>query len=392
MIAVEKAWRLIDENAFALEQFETRRVTEALGFVLFEPVVSPIHLPPFRQSAMDGFALCNHQHSIYTLVGEVKAGDAPGITLKNGEAVRIFTGAVVPDTATAVVMQEKTKVDGTQLEILGVVEAGQNIRPLGEQVQEGDTALKQGALLTPAALGFLSSIGIQEVKVFKKPTVAIVGTGNELTDLGQPLAKGKIYESNTIMLGTSLCALGCYDPTIYRVADTYEQTVDTIGKALEAHDMVLISGGISVGDYDFVGKALDALSVNPVFYKVNQKPGKPLFFGKKDEKVVFALPGNPAAALTCFYLYVYPAFRRMSGETNFQLQWTLERSASACIKNGNRAQFFKALSAEGKVRILEGQSSAMLQTFALANALVYVPAEVSEITKGTPLKVWHLPN
>lgn len=391
MITVEKAIEIIHENIFPLEQKEYIDVLKSYTYVLFEDVYSPINMPPFRQSAMDGYALCLNNSKTYTIVGEVKAGDNYHSELKKGEAVRIFTGAPVPDTANAVIMQEKVTVNHKQIRAENSVTLNDNIRPLGEQVKKGGIALKKGIRITPAAIAYLTSLGITEVCVYKKPSIAIVVTGNELVETGQDLAYGQIYESNAVMLSTALNNLGYQNVSTYKVEDNYENTLDLLGKVITTHDAVLVSGGISVGDYDFVGKALQELSVEQLFYKVKQKPGKPLFFGKKNNKVVFALPGNPAAALSCFYIYVYCALEKMSGNMNFTLAKTKAKSVSSYIKKGDRAQFLKAIYNNGTVEILDGQSSSMLQTFSFANAFVYVSETSESITINDMVEVILLP-
>ena len=262
---------------------------------------------------------------------------------------------------------------------------------MGEQVKIGEIALKEGTKLTPAAIGYLASLGVTEVEVFKKPRIAIVATGNELTTPGIPLEHGKIYESNSIMLASALSSLDYTNVSIHKVEDDYINTKNLLNTIINENDLVLITGGISVGDYDFVGKALEELAVEKVFYKVKQKPGKPLFFGKKETSRIFALPGNPAAALSCFYIYAYPALQKMSGAINYHLVETIANSTSTFVKKGDRAQFLKAHITNNNVEILEGQSSAMLQTFALANAFVYVSEEQPSIAIGDNVQVIHLP-
>ncbi len=391
MITVEEAIELVQKKIFPSEQKENISVLNSCDHALFENVSSPINMPPFRQSAMDGYALCLIDTKTYTIVGEVKAGDNYHPILKKGEAVRIFTGAPVPDTANAVVMQEKVIVKQKKINVDYSVSLNDNIRSLGEQVKKGGIALKKGIRITPAAIGYLTSLGLTEVNVYKKPSIAIVVTGNELVKAGQELAHGQIYESNAVMLSTALNNLGFQNVFTYNVADNYEKTLDLLGKVITAHDVVLVSGGISVGDYDFVGKALLELGVEQLFYKVKQKPGKPLFFGKKNNKVVFALPGNPAAALSCFYIYVYCALEKMSGNMNSKLVKTKAKSVSSYIKKGDRAQFLKAIYNNGTVEILDGQSSSMLQTFAFANALVYVPETSDSIKINDLVEVILLP-
>lgn len=391
MITVEEAFNILKNNIVPLPNFQFMDVSNTVGCVLFEDVYSPIDMPPFRQSAMDGYALCLNGTKLYTIIGEVKAGDDRNPTLKQGEAVRIFTGAPVPDSANAVIMQEKVTVNGQDLSLENLVPPETNIRAIGEQIKSGSKALSKGTFLTPAAIGFLTSLGHTKIKVFKYPKIAIITTGNELIEAGRTLNFGQIYESNAVMLTSSLNGIGYPSVTSFKVEDDYKSTFDLLGDVIDGHDVVLVSGGISVGDYDYVGKALQNLNVIELFYKVKQKPGKPLFFGKKGDKVVFALPGNPAAALSCFYIYVLPALKIMSGNLNFALTRIKAKSTSLVKTKGDRAQFLKAIYNNGTVEILEGQSSSMLHTFALANALVYINETTDEIKINDLVEVIILP-
>jgi molybdopterin molybdotransferase len=387
MITVEQAFELVQNNIHPTDKSSNKPVIELTGYVLFEDVYSPINMPPFRQSAMDGYALCLNSDITYSVIDEVKAGNSHHPKLNAGEAVRIFTGAPVPETANAVIMQEKVTTDGKKITLNKTVLFNENIRPLGEQVKKGGIALKKGTKITPAAIGYLTSLGITDVKVYKKPSIAIVVTGDELSDAGKPLTFGNIYESNSGMLLSALISLGFTNVTTHKVEDNYTNTLTKLDKVINQNDMVLITGGISVGDYDFVGKALKELEVREIFYKVRQKPGKPLFFGKKKNTIVFALPGNPAAALSCLYIYVNIALQKMSGDTNCSLTKVTAKSTSKYIKKGDRAQFLKAIYKNHEVTILEGQSSAMLQTFALANALVYVSENQNNININDEVEV-----
>ncbi len=391
MITVEEAFELLENNVIPTQISILCKTTNALGLVLAEDLSSPINMPPFRQSAMDGYALNIHNGSSYTIIDEVKAGDGHQPILKAGDAVRIFTGSAVPNTANTVVIQEKVTVDKNHLQLNNSVKIKENIRSKGEQIKDGDIALKKGTKLTPAAIGFLLTLGIIKVPVFKKPKIGLVITGNELIKAGQPLSYGKIYESNSGMLYTGLLGLGYTDVTQYKVKDDYYNTVMILDKVISENDMILITGGISVGDYDFVGKALLELGTEQVFYRVKQKPGKPLFFGKIKNKPIFALPGNPASALSNFYVYVHPALEKLSGNLNFSINKGKAFLSDEYLKKGDRAQFLKAYHKNGEVSILEGQSSAMLHTFAIANAIVYIPGEVSKYSKGDLITVLHLP-
>jgi molybdopterin molybdotransferase len=391
MISVHQAIEIIKNNIKSTSASEVREVKDAYGYTLFDTILSPINMPPFRQSAMDGYALQIHDSNTYTVIGEIKAGDSLKVNLSSGEAVRIFTGAPVPETANAIVIQEKVSIENNALILHDQVSVGDNIRPMGEQVKIGQIALEKKTRLSSAGIGFLSSLGVCEVKVYSKPSISIVVTGNELVAPGTQLDHGQIYESNAIMLLSTLNSLGYNDVSIERVADNYQNTVELLQQVLIKSDVIIISGGISVGDYDFVGKALIELGVNQLFYKVKQKPGKPLFFGKKGNTIVFALPGNPGSALSCFYIYVYQALQKLSGEFDFKLTHLKARSQSEFKKKGDRAQFLKAIYENGKVRILDGQNSSMLQSFSLANAFVFIPEDLVSVSENDELEIILIP-
>jgi molybdopterin molybdotransferase len=391
MISVESALNILKTNISPSNKSEVKPTLQAVNQILFEDISSPMNMPPFAQSAMDGYAVCLHKDLNYHVIDEVKAGDNHEPELKKGEAIRIFTGAPVPKTANAVIMQEKVQINDPLIKLESSIDIGDNIRPIGEQMKYGDVALKKGTKLTAASIGFLTSLGITEVNVYKKPSIAILVTGNELVKAGKKLNYGQIYESNAVMLQIVLNTLGYNEVITFKVDDDYNNTYNKLKDILNHHDVVLVSGGISVGDYDFVGKALLELNVNQLFYKVKQKPGKPLFFGKKEDTVVFALPGNPAASLSCFYIYVQTALQIMSGDVNFSLKRISAKSKSNFKNKGDRAQFLKAIYNNETVTILEGQSSSMLHTFALANALVYVPATKNEISIYEDIEVILLP-
>jgi molybdopterin molybdotransferase len=392
MISVEEAKSRLHAYKPNLNSVELE-VKDSVGFVLASDVKSPINMPPFPQSAMDGYALGpgdRVEGSEFKVVGELAAGSAEQFQLKANECVRIFTGSAVPKSAVAVVQQEWVERDGEAISLTREVSENQNIRPQGEQMKTGSVALEKGTLITPATIGFLNMLGIRMVEVYRKPTVAILVTGNELVPAGENLEYGQVYESNAQMLQTALWKEGVTSEFQY-VPDSLEATKNAIDNAFDHHDLVIVSGGISVGDHDHVGTALNELDAEEVFYKVLQKPGKPLYFGLKDGKAVFALPGNPAASLTCFYEYVLPLVRRSFGrkdETLLSLQLPF---ASGKVSNIGRAQFLKARVENGVVHILEGQSSAMLNTFSNSNALVYVKPESDQPQLGDLVEVHLLP-
>ncbi|SHG55971.1 molybdopterin molybdotransferase MoeA [Winogradskyella jejuensis] len=392
MIDIKTAQELVLLHSSTITKIVEFKIENALDYVLALDVTSEIDMPPFRQSAMDGYAINKANHSTYSVVGEVKAGDNNNLLLKVGEAVRIFTGAPVPDTANAVVMQEKVTQDDSLINIDGEIQDNINIRPRGEQIKEGDIALVKGTVIKGSHIGFLASLGVTKISVYQKPSIAVIVTGNELVSPGKSLAFGEIYESNGVMLTAVLNELGYKNSSLIKVKDNYETTKKSLSEAIKNHDVVIVTGGVSVGDYDFVSKALKAIEVEEIFYKVKQKPGKPLFFGKKENVSIFGLPGNPAAALSCFYIYVYPLLKKSEGATTTNLQRIVIPMISNYTVQGNRAQFLKAKIEEDGVEILEGQSSAMIRAFGNANALVLIPENSTQIQKGENVKAILLPN
>lgn len=392
MISVEDAKNLIITTV-CKQQKVLLNIQSTLNYILADDIIAPFSVPLFNQSAMDGYAFkFSDVNQLLKVVDTIPAGDVRTIDIKDGEAVRIFTGSKVPDSCDTVVMQELTSVASNQLTVKDVgLKLGGNVRKKGNQLNMGDVALKKGTKITPAAIGFLATMGVTEVLVYSLPKVCVIATGSELVKLGQPLKEGQIYESNTHMLNAAIQQLGI-SPIIYVVKDDVDETERLIKEALDNNDFLILSGGISVGDYDFVKESLLKNQVKEVFYKIKQKPGKPLFFGEKDNKNVFALPGNPAAALNCFYMYVLPAINISKGSNAPFLPKVKLPLSSSYIKKEGRAQFLKAVINENEVTLLERQDSDALQSFALANGLVYIASEKAYIEQHELVDVYLLPS
>jgi molybdopterin molybdotransferase len=386
MITVSEAKKIISELQPVLRTVQLE-LEEALGFVLGEDILSPINMPPFDQSAMDGYALKFGTSLTYNLKGEVPAGSSYHPNMKAGEAVRIFTGAAVPDDADAVIMQEKTQQKDEKVIIEAQPKERGNIRPKGEQIEKGTLALEKGAVLTPAAIGFLAGLGVQTVKVVEKPNIGILVTGNELVKAGNDLERGQIYESNGIMLKSVINDNGFEVQSVLHVEDDYNKTLQRLKEQMASNDFLIISGGISVGDYDYVGQALLELGVQQLFYKVRQKPGKPMFLGKMGNCTIFALPGNPAAALSCFYEHVLVALKQAMGDKSFSLKKLFLPLEETYHKKGDRAHFLKGKLTDKGVKFLQKQSSAMLFSFAYADALIYIPEDKMETIAGELVEV-----
>ena len=389
MIQVSEALKLIENNS-ALLPSKKIAVSKSFGYILSEDILAPINMPPFRQSAMDGYAIVNTTSNEYKLLDEIQAGSHKEIQLNKGEAIRIFTGAFVPDSAESVVIQEHVTKNENQIIVEKLPKKGANIRPIGEQVKKGEIVLHKGDEINAASIGFLAGMGITKINVFKKPKVCILATGNELVKPGKKLGVGKIYESNSIMLQTALKKVGIKKIKTYRVKDSLEKTKTIIKKCFNDFDIVLISGGISVGDYDYVKESLEYNKVEELFYKINQRPGKPLYFGKKESKVVFALPGNPASSLTCFYIYVLPALKKMMGFSNIHLSKNKVKITKEIKNTTGKSLFLKAKYENKKIKALDGQQSSMLKSFAMSNALIYIPHNKELVKKNEEVEYYKL--
>jgi molybdopterin molybdotransferase len=390
MVNVEEALKILSDNGISLPN-EKLKVSAALERVLAVDVLSPIDMPSFNQSAMDGYAFNFHpDQKDYAVIAEVAAGSANNPKLNRGEGARIFTGAMVPDDANIVVQQEWIERTEDVATITQEVQVGRNIRLKGEQIKKGSVALEKGTLITPAAVGFLTGLGIVEVEVYQNPKIALITTGNELVKVGQDLKPGQIYESNSDMLAAVLSHYNFNDYSLATVADNYDATRNMIKSAIENSDVVILTGGISVGDYDFVGKALQEIAVSELFYKINQKPGKPIYVGKKEGTLIAGLPGNPAAALTCFYMYILPALHQMMGKGFNGLEKVKIPMGEDYTKKGTRAEFLKAKIVNGEVFVLGMQSSAMLRSFAVSQALVFIPSTVSSVAKNDLVTAYKL--
>ncbi len=370
----------------------------AVGSVLAADVLSPLALPPFRQSSMDGYAI--HHEDItqsgttLPVVAESRAGSATPLVLARDTAVHILTGAPVPDGATAVVMQEKVVRQGQNATIQEFpVREGQNVRSIGQQIKPGDLAMPKGAYLTPGSVGFLLGMNIKQVPVHRKPRVGILVTGDELVPPveGTTLTFGQIYESNSAMLAATLRAEGIVEIDIRYVPDDPQVTTDALRALFLQNDLVLSTGGVSVGEYDYVGSSLAEIGVETLFYKIRQRPGKPLFFGRKVDALVFGLPGNPASTLVCFYEYVLPTLRLMVGRPDCFLPKIKLPITQAYEFRGERDEFLKAIATTEAVTPLDGQESFALRSFAIANALIYLPSSQNSVKPGDLVEVHLLP-
>lgn len=316
-VSIEEARNAVLEHAHVLES-ESVSLDEALGRALAADASAPNDVPPFAASAMDGYAIraadTTDGSARLKLIGEAKAGTGADVTVEPGTAVRISTGAPIPDGADAVVPQELTTVEDSQVTVEGSIRLAYHVRPAGEDIRAGELIVHAGSLLGPAELGVLASLNIPRPSVVRRPRVAIVGTGDELTDPGKPLKPGAIRDSNGPALGGAVHRAGGELVARMRAGDDLDATVAVLSAALRDVDMLITTGGVSVGPHDHVRPALKRLGFREIFAGVDLKPGRPTTFAVDDQGVlVFALPGNPVSALMAFRLFVVPAMDAMLG-------------------------------------------------------------------------------
>jgi molybdopterin molybdotransferase len=389
MISVSEAKKIIADNVVVMQPVDLP-LQRASGLVLAEDIYAAIDIPAFPQSSMDGYAFSFsdwQKKKELKIVGEVAAGVGPVFEIKQGNAIRIFTGAAVPPGADTVVMQEKiTLVDGVLIINDENLQTGNNVRLKGSEIKAGTIALKKGNVLSPAAIGFLAGIGIKDAKVYPNPSVSIIITGNELQQPGNPLQYGQVYESNSFALKAVLKELHIENIEILLATDEPEIVTATLKKSLQRSDIVILTGGISVGDYDFVLQAATQCGVEKLFHKVKQRPGKPLYFGKKGGKLIFGLPGNPASVLTCFYEYAVPALKKMVKQKT-GMQTMRVPLAEAFKKAAGLTHFLKGYYDGHTVTALHAQESYRLSSFANANCLIKIDEEVTACEKDEPVEI-----
>lgn len=391
MISVSETIEILKANIQHLGT-EKRQLIDSLGHVLASDVLAKVNVPSFDNSAMDGYAICfENGTKEYQVAFNIQAGDTNAYALNENEAARIYTGAPVPKNANAVIQQELVSVKDSLISFdPEKFKLGMNIRTLGSQCFENQIIASQGVLVTPAIIGLLASAGVFEVEVYKMPKVSVVITGNELQKPNHKLEFGQIYNSNEFALIGLLKSMGISQIDTYQVIDELVEVEKTVQTALDQSDVLIVTGGVSVGDFDFVKEALEKNQVQGIFYKVKQKPGKPLFVGKKQDQWVFALPGNPAAVITCFNQYVKPSILAISGRKN-----TFEPLAVLPLKNSYKKSLGLTFFVKGKfdyqgVEILQGQESFNLLSFNAANCIVKIDENAESLEIGSLVEVYPL--
>jgi molybdopterin molybdotransferase len=393
MISVAEARKIIEAQVRPLGSGE-KFLLEARGMVLSHDVIATRDIPAFEQSSMDGYAFSFDgwkQHTRLQISGELAAGSAHTISVPATNAVRVFTGAPVPAGADTVVMQEKALAKDGELVIEDEqLRKGTNVRPVGSEIRQGAVALTAGTLLTPAATGFLAGIGITRVRVHQKPRVSLIVTGKELQDPGNELGPGQVYESNSYALSAALEQLNIGHIEVTRADDDLPLIKQLLETALAKSDLVLLTGGVSVGDYDFVLEAATQAGVSKGFHRIRQRPGKPVYFGTRENQLVFGLPGNPSSVLTCFYEYVLPAINLLQ-HRKASLAMVMAPLGNPVAKAAGLTHFLKGRYDGGKVNILGAQESYRLSSYAQANCLVVINESTTACEAGEIVEIHLLP-
>ncbi len=392
MISVNEAKNIIENTVTPLPS-KRLPLKSAAGCVLAQEVYAIADIPNFRQSSMDGYAIIYEEgRSDYSLAGEMAAGATAQMNIERGAAIRIFTGAPLPLGADTVVMQEKVEFDNGRIVLRDAgLRRFQNVREQGSEIKRADLGMSSGTILSPAAIGFLGTIGIAEVSVIPPPKVCLILTGNELQDPGKTLEFGQVYEANSVMLTAAMQQYGVTELKVIRAPDDLEYLQQLLNTSLQEADLVLLTGGVSVGDYDFVVAAARNAGVKQAFHRIKQKPGKPLYFGLKYQKVVFGLPGNPSSVLTCFYEYVLPAIGKMMGK-KLRLQTSTAKLTKSYVKFPGLTHFLKGHVVQGIVMPLHAQESYRLHSFAAANCLIVLEEEKGSYAADASVEIHLLPD
>ena len=380
LLTIDAALALVLERVKPLPD-EDVAVGDALGRVLAVDAIARVDLPPFRSSAMDGYAVrAADTPGRLAIAGQSAAGRPAGVALEPGQAIAISTGAVVPDDSDAVVPVERTRRDGDRVEV-DRVERGENVRPRGGDTASGATVVAAGTTCGPAQLGALAAVGLATVRCALRPRVAVLATGSELRRPGEPLGPGQIYESNTVMLAGQLRRAGAEADVHGIVTDDAEATRAALERGLEA-DVLITSGGVSVGEHDLVRGLLADLGAVEVFWRVAVKPGKPIAFSTRGPTLVFGLPGNPISSFVGFELFVRPALAALQGSSDARPAFLPGTMAVAQPRNTARDELVRARVDDGLAQPIRGQESHMIARAAHANALVLVPRGEGELAAG----------
>ena len=394
---VEKAREHIRAFLSPVTTVERLNIRATLGRVLAENVISPVNVPQHDNSAMDGYAvrfadLKTDAETTLTIVGASFAGKPFQGTLETFQAVRIMTGAVIPAGADSVVQQERAKASADQVSVMPLPKKGTNTRSAGEDLRAGEAALRRGQPIRPAEIGMMASLGIGEVAVYRKLRVAFFSTGDELVAVGTPLGPGQIYDSNRYTIYGLLVRLGCEVLDMGVIRDTPLDVEQAFKDAARVADVVITSGGVSVGEADYVKQVLDRLG-EVLFWKIAMKPGRPLAYGKIGDAHFFGLPGNPVAVMVTFYQFVRDALLHLQGQTGTIPLPTQKVVCTSAIKKApGRTEFQRGIlsrdaTGQWSVRTTGDQGSGILSSMSQANCFIILPTDQGNVPAGSEVDI-----
>lgn len=393
-LKISGAQRLIFESIVTLDH-ETIKLEKSLGRVLAQDIRANRDLPPYDVSAMDGFAVRSADLTLVPvtlkIIEDIKAGDIPLQEVQPGQCARIMTGAPLPAGADAVIRVEDTQeMSSDTVQIGKAVKPGNDVRPQGENMQDGQVVLTAGMEITPGVIGVLATVKASQLLVYRRPRVAILSTGNELEDINAPLDPNKIPDSNSYALMAQVQALGI-EPVLLGIArDDPLELEQYLQRGLE-FDVLLVSGGTSVGVHDYVRPTIEKLGVQMKFWRVAMKPGHPLAFGTTGKTAVFGLPGNPVSSMVCVEEFVLPALRRMMGNTHLYRRTVTARLAHAVKFRPGRTEFIRVQLTQDEAGYIASstgtQSSGVLLSMAMADGLLVIPNDSKGLAAGEPVTV-----
>lgn len=396
-LSVDQALSRIRDNTPIVNSWEKLALKQSLDRVLFEPIYAPINVPPLDNSAMDGYAFnsqdLNTEQSVIELniTATVMAGQYCDTNIEPGQCARIMTGAVLPPGTDTVVMQEQVEREDGCIRFNKTQKAGQNVRKAGEDIAIEQLVLDRGHSITAPELGLLASLGLCEVLVFRQIRVSFFSTGDELQSLGTPLKPGQIYDSNRYTLFAMLKKCGAQIIDMGVIPDDRKKTEQALQQAASQSDLIVTSGGVSVGEADFVKTSLDKLGAID-FWRIAMKPGKPLAFGKIGNCLFFGLPGNPVSTMVTFFQFVIPAINKMSGKKVELSQQLLLPCTSEIKKVPGRMEYQRGIMFYDSderlaVKSTGGQGSGILRSMSQANCFIILPEDCSGLKPGTLVKV-----
>lgn len=399
MLSVKEARNVILSHA-KLMGTEELGILFSFGRILAQDIYSQDNIPPFNNSAMDGFAViaadtkkATRAHpKVLSIVADLAAGYSLKRKLKSNQTVRIMTGAVLPPAADSVIKVEDIQENNGYIKIFNPLKKNENVRFLGEDVKKGEKVLEKGISLGPAETGMLAALGVSKIKVYKKPRVGILSTGDELVGIGEKLRPGKIRNSNSYSLYAAILDCGAVPFDFGVVSDKKEKIKNKIRQALKSGiDILLISGGVSVGEYDYVKDVLKESGVDIKFWRVRMRPGKPLVFALLGKTTIFGLPGNPVSSLICFEEFVRPKIMQISGARENPHRNVYAESLQTIKKKKWLTYFFRVKLEEknGKLfaRLTGPQSSGILKSLVLADGIMVLPEEAEGVKKGDSVQV-----